>query len=201
MARVSAPHRGDCAGVARSRQPVVNRSPDLAAPNRGLALPRMAGDQQHDTVAGGNRPVEPEIDRIPSPVEVEAVKIDHPVRTDRARSKPPVPGRVESCGLAGNAGWLRRGQRSWCRRRHSLGDRVGRCVTPCPVGFQRLTGEWADRCCHTRPQPLLFRVERAHAPPTPWVATPAPGRMPPFHRRSGGPPAPLPRTCPGGWRP
>lgn len=83
VARVSAPHRGDGRGMARSGQPVVNRGSDFATPNRGLACPRMAGDQQHDTLAGGTRPVEPEIDRIPGPIEVEAVKVDHPVRADR----------------------------------------------------------------------------------------------------------------------
>jgi hypothetical protein len=55
----------------------------------------MPGHQKHDALPGGDRPFETAVDRLPRLVEIMAVQVEHPVRLDRARAKPPVPAGIE----------------------------------------------------------------------------------------------------------
>ena len=85
----------DRASVTRRVEPVVNRRPDLAALDGRLARPMMAGDQQDDALAPRDRLVEPAVDRLPSRVEGQPVKVEHSVRLDRAGAKATVPACIE----------------------------------------------------------------------------------------------------------
>ena len=96
MTPVGTANGSDLRGMPRSLQPVVDGSADLAALNRRIAGPGVARDQQDNPVAGGDRPLQPAVDRRPCPVEIEAVKVDNAVGLDGAGLKPPVPGPVES---------------------------------------------------------------------------------------------------------
>ena len=48
----------------------------------------MAGDQEHDPLAAGDRPLERAVDRAPRAIEVHPVKVEHAVGLDRAGAKP-----------------------------------------------------------------------------------------------------------------
>lgn len=197
MPPVSASHRGNSGRVPRGRQPVVHGRSDPASLNRRLAPPFMAGDQKHRTVSGVDRPFEAPVDRAPRLVQVETVQIEHPVRLDRARPKPAVPGRIQRpCrrSRSGNGS----GRRPGCRRCPGS-SRLRRLRRR--LGCLRVAGERADRRCDSRPQLLLVRAERAHAPPRLWEAGSAPGRKSPFHRRSDALRRRRPRRCRAGWRP
>ena len=91
MTPVSAADRGDGAGVARRREPVVNGGADLAALDRRIARAMVASYQADDALAAGDRLLEAAIDGIPCAVEREAMEIEHAVRLERARTEPPVP--------------------------------------------------------------------------------------------------------------
>jgi hypothetical protein len=95
MTPMGAANRGDRAGVARHREPIVNCSPDPAALDRWIAGPVMAGDQQDDALAPGNGPLKPAVDRLPGTVEGEAVEVEHAVRLDFSGPKAPVPACVQ----------------------------------------------------------------------------------------------------------
>jgi hypothetical protein len=84
MSAMSSTNGGDAAGVARGRQPVVNRGADLPALHRRLAGTVMAGDEQHDPVAPRDRQLEQVVDCIPCLVEIVAVKVEHAIRLDPA---------------------------------------------------------------------------------------------------------------------
>ncbi len=95
MAPVSAPDRGDRAGVPRSRQPVFHRGADSSAHNWRIAISPMAGDKQHQPVTGSDRSIEAAVDRLPGGIEAVTVKIDDPVRRDGALGQAPVPSAIE----------------------------------------------------------------------------------------------------------
>ena len=197
MAPVRAPHRGDPRGMPRNRQPVVNRGPDLAAPERRIAPSLMAGNQQDQPVTGGNRLVKPAVDRVPGLVEVAAVEVDHKIGRCGPRTKPPVPGGIQrSPGRRRSRCWRRR----WSDGRPGLPPRLIGCDR-FGFGGQRLARKRPDRRCHSRPEFFLVSVERAHAPPRRGGAGSAPVRTPPCHRQFGEPPRPRPRRCRAGWLP
>src|SRR5438128_7463628 len=55
MATMRAAHRGDRGRMARRREPVMDGGADPPALDRGIARAMMAGDQQDDARAVGNR--------------------------------------------------------------------------------------------------------------------------------------------------
>ena len=87
-------NRGDARSVARHRQPVVDRRPDLAAPNRCSAGPLMPRNQQQDAIASIDRPFESEVDCAPRRVEVVAMEIEGAVWLNRARLEFAIPASV-----------------------------------------------------------------------------------------------------------
>ena len=86
---------GDLRRITGGGQPVVDGSADPPALHRWVARPMMAGDQQHNTVAGADRLLERAVDRGPCAVEIQAVQVDDAVGLDGARAKAPVPASVE----------------------------------------------------------------------------------------------------------
>src|SRR5688572_13333140 len=82
MAAMGAPDGGDPRRVARCREPVVDRGPDPPSLDGRLAWPLMAGDQQHDAVAGGDRLLQDGVDRAPGTVEIMAVQVEDSVGGD-----------------------------------------------------------------------------------------------------------------------
>ena len=91
MTPMSPANRGDRAGMARSREPVVDGGPDFAALDRRIARAVVPGDQQNHAVASRNRLLEAAIDRLPGSVERHPVEIERAVRIYIARTQPPVP--------------------------------------------------------------------------------------------------------------
>jgi hypothetical protein len=124
MTSVGAAHGGDPCRVARGSQPVVDRGANLAALDRRLARPMMAGDQEHDAVAAGNRLVEAAVDCMPGAVEVHSVEVEDSVDLDVASAQPLIPAAIE------------RFSRDWLLLRQQRCNRSGES---CPnVGFRRL---------------------------------------------------------------
>ena len=95
MASVRAPHGSDVRGVARSREPVMDRCPDAAALDRRIAWTMMPRDQQQQAVAASNRLIKPTIDRTPCGVEAHAMEVEHPIRCDSTVAKAFIPTSVE----------------------------------------------------------------------------------------------------------
>jgi hypothetical protein len=97
-----AAHCGDVAGVTGCGKPIVNRSPDSPAPNRRIAGPMVAGDQQHEALATHGRLVESAIDGPPGRIEAETMEIEDSVWLDCSAAQPPVPACVQSrIGVSG----------------------------------------------------------------------------------------------------
>lgn len=106
---VSPTNGGDIRGMARGREPVVNRGADLAALDRWLAGAVVAGNQQHQPVARGNGSLKAGVDCAPGGVEVHAVKVEHAVGPDLALAQPLVPAAVERFANSASRrrnGWL-----------------------------------------------------------------------------------------------
>ena len=193
MAPMCSANRGDAPGMARCREPVVDRRADLPALNRRLTRTMVSGNQQNDPVSPGNRILEATIDRTPCLVEIHAVQIEDSVRVYGARGKPTIPASVERRPRPGPR---RRSLRSRPRRRH----RYARPRWLARLFFRRLSWlpfarERLDRRRHPRPQRGLFRAERPHGRRHPWAAgsAPAPNQTcPPRSRLLQGP---RPRTC------
>jgi hypothetical protein len=91
MTPMSPANRGNRAGMARSREPVVDGRPDLAALYRRIARAVMPGDQQDHSVAARDCLLQATIDRLPRSVERHPVEIERAIRLDIARPKPAVP--------------------------------------------------------------------------------------------------------------
>ena len=68
MAPMRTANRGDVAGVARRREPVVDRSTDRSAAERRLSRALVTGDEQHDTFTARDRYLQPTVNRLPCPV-------------------------------------------------------------------------------------------------------------------------------------
>jgi hypothetical protein len=51
----------------------------------------MARDQQENAVSGGDRPLQPLIDRSPGLIEIPAVKVEDSIGLHGAGPQPPVP--------------------------------------------------------------------------------------------------------------
>ena len=69
------PNGSDPWGMARGRQPVVNRGANPPALHRRLARPRVPGDQQQYPLAAGYRPLQRKVDRVVRAVEIVAMKV------------------------------------------------------------------------------------------------------------------------------
>jgi len=78
-----------------NRKPVMNGRPYPATLQRRIAFPLMAGNQQQDPVAIGNRPLEPPVYSFPCAIEVVAVKVQYAVRLDPSRPQPAIPAAIE----------------------------------------------------------------------------------------------------------
>ena len=191
MTAVRPPYGSDLRRVARHREPVVHRGPDPAAPDRRLAGAFVAGDQQKQPVAGGDRSFEPAVDRIPCLIEVQPVKVENAVWLDISRPKPPVPAGIERCRRMGSRplrrlgrrrfGW--RGERFRFRRRLLCGSIDG------------IARKWPDRRRYPRPKSLFLRAERAHGRLRLGEGEQGPAPWPPFRRRSAAPGHLPPRRC------
>jgi hypothetical protein len=93
--------RTDCGNVwcvRRGGQPIEYGGPNPAAAEDLISRPGVAGHQQHDALSGSNRAIERLVDRSPGLVQITSVKVQYPVRFDRARTKPFVPARIERFG-------------------------------------------------------------------------------------------------------
>jgi hypothetical protein len=95
MTPVSPSNGSNSGRMARRRQPVVHRSPDLSALDRWLARPMMAGDQEHHSLASSDCPIEDMIDRVPGAIQGHAVKVQDSVRFDVAGPELLVPTAIE----------------------------------------------------------------------------------------------------------
>jgi hypothetical protein len=84
MTPVRPANRCDIARVARCREPVMDRCPDLAALHRRVAGPVMARDQEHDALAARDRLLQPSVDRGPGVIEGQTMQIEHSIRLDGA---------------------------------------------------------------------------------------------------------------------
>lgn len=97
--------RCDASGMARNRQPVVNRRTDPAPHQRRVAATFMAGNQQDDPVSLGNRPIQRPIDRFPRPVEAVTMQVEDAVGLHTPRCQPAIPAAVQGCALKGVGPW------------------------------------------------------------------------------------------------
>jgi hypothetical protein len=75
----------------------MHGGPDCAAPDWWLARAMMAGDEDNKTFPVGDRLFKRAVDRPPRTVEAHSVKVDGPVRDDRAAAKPFVPATIKCC--------------------------------------------------------------------------------------------------------
>ena len=172
MAPMCPANRRDAAGMARCREPVVDRRADLAALDRRLARTMVSGNQQNDPVAASDGGLQAAVDRPPCLVEIHAVQIEDSVRIHRARCQAAIPASIQ------RQTWPWPWRRSFQPRphRHSRRRRRRRFRR---LFFRRLgwllfARERLDRGRHPRPQRGLFRAERPHGPPHPWAAGSAP---------------------------
>ena len=95
MPPVRAADCGDVGSMTGDRKPVVNCSADRAAPDRRLARAMMAGDQEDDAIAVGNRAIELPVDRAPCAIEGHSVQIDDAIGLDTAAAETLVPTAIE----------------------------------------------------------------------------------------------------------
>ena len=203
MTPVRALDGSDLRRVARRFEPVVDGGADFAPLHGRLARAVVAGNEQDDTLAAGDRTLEPAVDGAPGLVEVEPVKVDHPVRFDRARPKAPVPRAVERGGSSA-APPLPFGGRWQFRlggteRRCPL-HRLRRLPFTCGGGF-RLAGKRTNGCGDLVPELALLSAERAHAKRSPSGSGPGPGPWRTSRPRSAALRRLRPRRCRRGSRP
>jgi hypothetical protein len=83
MAPMGASDSGDLTSVAGSIEPVVNCRADAAALDWWFARTVMTGNQKQDSVTPPDRAVKRTVDRQPSAVEVEPVKVENLIGLDR----------------------------------------------------------------------------------------------------------------------
>lgn len=207
MAPVSPADGSDAGRVPRCSQPVVDCSTDHATLHRRFACAMMAGNKQNQPIAARDCLVETRIDRAPRAIEIHAVKVEHPVRLDRALAQPPVPASIERCA---RSKWTRPGRRMRPLGRQ-LSDRLprlGRWFGP--VSCLRMASfarEWPDRGSHPTPQLGFIRAERAHwveqahGRRRPWAPESRLRHWPTYRPRSPPPGRPRPRMYRGDWVP
>jgi hypothetical protein len=87
----------------------VNRGPDPSSLDRRFARTVVAGDQQNDPLAPGDRLFEPTVDRLPGGVERQSMEVENAIGLDRAGAKPAVPAGVQGASKFA----LRRGLSCW----------------------------------------------------------------------------------------
>ena len=176
MTSMRAADRGNFGRVTRCCEPIVNCSADAAAFDRRFACTMVPGDQQNQAIPARDCLVDAAIDRGPSSVEIHAVQIDDTVGRNRAGAQLLVPAGVER--LLGDRNGL-------CRPRRSFRTRLRICGSRRRREFNRFSCSWTsgffpgqrpDRRGDARPQPCLFRAERAHVPQRP--SAPGPGLRP-----------------------
>ena len=63
-----------------------------------IAKPGVAGNEEHDSLSGRDSPLQRVIDRSPGLVEVAPVKVQYPIRFDRAGAEPAIPAGIEGFG-------------------------------------------------------------------------------------------------------
>ena len=143
-------NRGDPRRVTRCREPVVNGGADLATPDRRLARPMMARNEQDEAIPGIACAFQGDIDGPPSAVETVTVEVDDPVGLDRAGAELPVPCPVERRRGADGSQFLP-GTGSGTARGNASGGGVDCSVIRCAAatsplrgGFLRLARQGTD---------------------------------------------------------
>ena len=86
---------GNLVGVTRGRQPIVDGGANASTLDRRLAGPVVTRDQENYAIDPDDRLVETAIDRRPGGIKVHPVKVDDPIRNDRAAAQLLVPTAVE----------------------------------------------------------------------------------------------------------
>jgi hypothetical protein len=200
---MSPPDGSDGGGVARGRQPIVNRGPDLASLHRRIARSRMAGDEEKHPLACGDRPLQARVDCVPRLVQVEAVKVERPIGLDRPRTEASVPRRIERrTGVSRIlSNWLgRQWFRQLAKRTRSLPFAGfqhpffrGRSCVRRRLGH--LPRQRSDCRRNPLPKRLFFSAERAHGRPSPSGRAPAPALSQTCRRPIAGPRRRRPRRC------
>lgn len=190
----------DFTRMARGTKPVVNRRADAAARDWWFAGTMVTGNQEQDSLAPPNRPVERPIDGQPRAVEIEPMKVEHLIGFDRTGPQAAIPRPVKSGSNAG----ADVANRSASFRHGSLHNRLAR--TFLLLRFRRrcfclFSREWRDRRRYPRPQSGFFRAEGAHAQQRPSAGGAAPGRMPTCRRQSPWRPDHRPKRYRSGSRP
>lgn len=193
MPAMSAPNGRNFAGMARCREPIVDRGADGSPPDRRLARPLVAGDEEQDPVAARDRLLERPVDRSPGAIQGQSMEVDNSVRLEQPTAQPPVPAAVE--GRADRRLLLG----SSCARQADALDGVwadfGVRIECCRLGIIPGARERPDCRCYASPESRFFRAERAHGPLPPWAAGHRRRRSPPFRPRSGLLRGPNPRRC------
>ena len=69
--------------------------PDRSAAKGRLAGPLVAGDEQEDALAGGDRLLERSVDCAPRAVEAHAVEVDDSIGLNAAAAETPIPASIE----------------------------------------------------------------------------------------------------------
>lgn len=195
MLAMRGPDRGDRFTVARSRQPVMDQTPDAPPPwtsgTRPLPFgPIAPGNQQDNPLTGADRALEKAIDRVPGLIETHSMKVERAIGKDLARSNATFPVTIqiavpESTSLHQRS--LR--HRAFAARSHCN-------VVVLPGIFLRSAAGIAKRAngrSDLLPQRAFVRVELAHGRPRPWGAGSGPGQMPTSSRPEPPPRRPRPR--------
>ena len=99
MAAVCAANGGDMRRMPGVGQPVVNRRTNAPAFDWRIAGPVRPGNQQENSIARRHGLIQGSVDGPPSGIEIHAVKIEGPVRLDRAATETLVPTAVEGSML------------------------------------------------------------------------------------------------------
>jgi hypothetical protein len=87
---------GNVAGVPRGREPVVDCGADGAPPDRKITGTLVSGDEEQQSIAARDCPLERSVDGPPCTIEAHSMKIDDAVRLDRSIAKAPVPAAIEA---------------------------------------------------------------------------------------------------------
>ena len=169
MTTVRSAYGGDAGSMPGSSKPVVNGGANSAALDRRFTGTVMAGDQQQYSITPSNGLFKASIDRCPGRIQVHPMKIEHPIRFDRAASESLVPATVERaradrCGFRTNGfGDSRRNEPSHGLARRRLG-RLSR------LGGRKVARKRLDRGSDAPPQLRFVRAERAHESRRLWAA-------------------------------
>jgi hypothetical protein len=98
MTSMCRPYGGDPRRIRRGGQPVEDCGTDFATSDGVIAGSSVAGNQEHDALTGSDRLLQRVIDCAPRPIEISAVKVQNPIRLNRARAEPAIPTGIEGFG-------------------------------------------------------------------------------------------------------